>query len=107
MALNGKTVKWVGLVLYCIKKKKNLGMNKLVLWVLFSLSLLYTYTVMPPSSGQQQLNRVQQDIPDVFLLDEQKVQPSETTEKQELYVLQWLAQVERESKTIDVVWTDR
>lgn len=61
---------------------------------------------MPPSSGQQLSNRAQQDIPDVFLLDEQKIQPSETTEKQELYVLQWLAQVERESKTIDVVWTD-
>ncbi|CEG80418.1 hypothetical protein RMATCC62417_14760 [Rhizopus microsporus] len=57
---------------------------------------------MPPSSGQQQPNRAQQGIPDVFLLDEQKIQPSETTEKQELYVLQWLAQVERESKTIDV-----
>ncbi|KAL4206381.1 hypothetical protein CU097_005637 [Rhizopus azygosporus] len=57
---------------------------------------------MPPSSGQRLSNRAQQDIPDIFLLDEQKVQPSETTEKQELYVLQWLAQVERESKTIDV-----
>jgi hypothetical protein len=42
-------------------------------------------------------------ISDVFKLDEQKIQPSENTEKQELYVLQWLAQVEREIKSIDVV----
>lgn len=42
-------------------------------------------------------------VPAVFVLDEQKIQPSENTEKQELYVLQWLAQVERESKTVDVV----
>ncbi|KAG1473645.1 hypothetical protein G6F56_000838 [Rhizopus delemar] len=40
-------------------------------------------------------------IPDIFILDEQKIQPSENTEKQELYVLQWLAQIERESKTMD------
>lgn len=42
-------------------------------------------------------------VPEVFRLDEQKIQPSENTEKQELYVLQWLAQVERELKTIDIV----
>lgn len=41
-------------------------------------------------------------VPEVFRLDEQKIQPSENTEKQELYVLQWLAQVERELKTIDI-----
>lgn len=46
---------------------------------------------------------IPEGIPDVFKLDEQKIQPSENTEKQELYVLQWLAQVEREIKTIDVV----
>lgn len=42
-------------------------------------------------------------IPDVFKLDEQKIQASENTEKQELYVLQWLAQIEREIKALDVV----
>jgi hypothetical protein len=42
-------------------------------------------------------------IPDVFILDEQKIQSSENSEKQELYVFQWLAQVERECKTINVV----
>lgn len=46
-------------------------------------------------------------IPDIFILDEQKIQPSENTEKQELYVLQWLAQIERESKTMDAVRTLR
>ncbi|KAG1384801.1 hypothetical protein G6F60_002658 [Rhizopus arrhizus] len=52
---------------------------------------------MPPSSG----SIASASIPDIFILDEQKIQPSENTEKQELYVLQWLAQVERESKIID------
>lgn len=44
-----------------------------------------------------------QGIPDVFQLDEQKLQSSESSEKQELYLLQWLAQVERECKVIDPV----
>jgi hypothetical protein len=55
---------------------------------------------MPPSSG----SIASASIPDIFILDEQKIQPSENTEKQELYVLQWLAQVERESKIIDGVY---
>lgn len=42
-------------------------------------------------------------LSDIFRLDEQKILPSENTEKQELYVLQWLAQVEREIKSVDVV----
>lgn len=46
---------------------------------------------------------IPEGVPDVFRLDEQKIQPSENTEKQELYVLQWLAQVERELKSIDIV----
>lgn len=43
------------------------------------------------------------DIPEVFIFDEQRLQSAETQEKQELYLLQWLAQVEREIKTIPVV----
>ena len=42
-------------------------------------------------------------IPEVFTLDEQKLQGAESSDKQELYLLQWLAQVERECKTIDPV----
>ncbi|KAI9318532.1 armadillo-type protein [Dichotomocladium elegans] len=42
-----------------------------------------------------------QDIPDVFVLDEQRLQSTESSDKQELYLLQWLAHVERESKIID------
>ncbi|KAI7854364.1 armadillo-type protein [Circinella umbellata] len=40
-------------------------------------------------------------IPEAFTLDEQKLQGAEISDKQELYLLQWLAQVERECKTID------
>lgn len=43
------------------------------------------------------------DIPEVFLFDEQRLQAAETQEKQELYLLQWLAQVEREIKMTPVV----
>ncbi|KAI8641511.1 armadillo-type protein [Parasitella parasitica] len=61
---------------------------------------------MPPASKPAMLTPTQaptpSGIPDVFVIDEQKIQASENTEKQELYVLQWLAQVERESKTVDV-----
>ncbi|KAI7871589.1 armadillo-type protein [Spinellus fusiger] len=39
-------------------------------------------------------------IPNIFVLDEKKLQSSECAEKQELYVFQWLAQVERTCKTI-------
>ncbi|ORZ22294.1 armadillo-type protein [Absidia repens] len=42
------------------------------------------------------------DIPEAFNFDEQRLQSAETQEKQELYLLQWLAQVEREIKTIPV-----
>ncbi|KAG0172348.1 hypothetical protein DFQ30_010665 [Apophysomyces sp. BC1015] len=41
-------------------------------------------------------------IPDVFVLDEQKLQATESAEKQELYLLQWMAQVERECKLTDL-----
>jgi hypothetical protein len=58
---------------------------------------------MPPASKPATPPQIPTGVPDVFILDEQKIQASENTEKQELYVLQWLAQVERESKTIDVV----
>lgn len=58
---------------------------------------------MPPISKPSTPPPIPDGIPDVFKLDEQKILPSENTEKQELYVLQWLAQVEREIKTIDVV----
>lgn len=60
---------------------------------------------MPPSSkpNTPPAAPIPSGIPDVFIIDEQKIQPSENTEKQELYVLQWLAQVERESKAVDVV----
>lgn len=44
-----------------------------------------------------------QGIPDIFTLDERKLQTSESSDKQELYLLQWLAHVERECKTIDLV----
>jgi hypothetical protein len=43
------------------------------------------------------------DIPEVFLFDEQRLHAAETQEKQELYLLQWLAQVEREIKMTPVV----
>jgi len=53
---------------------------------------------MPPTSKPTTPSApVPSGIPDVFIIDEQKIQPSENREKQELYVLQWLAQVERES----------
>ncbi|KAI9022185.1 hypothetical protein CLU79DRAFT_175490 [Phycomyces nitens] len=42
------------------------------------------------------------NIPDVFVLDENKLQATESVDKQELYVLQWLAQVERECKSINI-----
>jgi hypothetical protein len=58
---------------------------------------------MPPTSKPTIQTPIPSGVPDVFILDEQKIQASENTEKQELYVLQWLAQVERESKTISVV----
>jgi hypothetical protein len=61
---------------------------------------------MPPATKPAtptQQTVIPAGVPAVFVLDEQKIQPSENTEKQELYVLQWLAQVERESKTVDVV----
>jgi hypothetical protein len=58
---------------------------------------------MPPTSKPATPPQTPAGVPDVFILDEQKIQASENTEKQELYVLQWLAQVERESKTMDVV----
>ncbi|KAG2232739.1 hypothetical protein INT48_009265 [Thamnidium elegans] len=57
---------------------------------------------MAPTSKPSTPPPIPDGIPDVFKLDEQKILPSENTEKQELYVLQWLAQVEREIKTIDV-----
>lgn len=44
-----------------------------------------------------------QDIPSVFVLDEQKLENAESADKQELYLLQWLAQVERECKMADAV----
>lgn len=58
---------------------------------------------MAPNPKPNTLPPMPDGIPDVFKLDEQKIQATENTEKQELYVLQWLAQVEREIKTIDVV----
>ena len=57
----------------------------------------------PPSKPSTPPLVIPEGIPDVFRLDDQKIQPSENTEKQELYVLQWLAQVEREIKSIEVV----
>ncbi|KAI8967355.1 hypothetical protein BDF20DRAFT_900626 [Mycotypha africana] len=41
-------------------------------------------------------------IPSIFVIDEQKIKPSENIEKQELYVFQWLALVEREIKTTEI-----
>jgi hypothetical protein len=58
---------------------------------------------MAPNSKSNTPPPIPDGIPDVFKLDEQKIQATENTEKQELYVLQWLAQVEREIKAIDVV----
>lgn len=58
---------------------------------------------MAPNPKSNTPPLVPDGIPDVFKLDEQKIQATENTEKQELYVLQWLAQVEREIKTIEVV----
>jgi hypothetical protein len=58
---------------------------------------------MPPPSKPNTPPPFPEGLSDVFKLDEQKILPSENTEKQELYVLQWLAQVEREIKSIDVV----
>ncbi|CEP08433.1 hypothetical protein [Parasitella parasitica] len=59
-------------------------------------------TSKPATSTTPAQAAIPSGIPDVFIIDEQKIQASENNEKQELYVLQWLAQVERESKTIDV-----
>ncbi|KAG2213412.1 hypothetical protein INT47_009085 [Mucor saturninus] len=56
---------------------------------------------MAPSTKPSTPPPIPDGIPDVFKLDEQKIQATENTEKQELYVLQWLAQVEREIKAID------
>lgn len=58
---------------------------------------------MAPTSKPSTPPPIPDGVPDVFKLDEQKILPSENTEKQELYVLQWLAQVERETKTIYTV----
>ncbi|OBZ89306.1 HEAT repeat-containing protein 5B, partial [Choanephora cucurbitarum] len=57
---------------------------------------------MPPASKSNIAAPIPSGIPEFYIIDEQKLQSSENTEKQELYVLQWLAQAERESKTISV-----
>ncbi|KAI8372010.1 armadillo-type protein [Choanephora cucurbitarum] len=57
---------------------------------------------MPPASKLNTAAPIPNGIPEFYIIDEQKLQSSENTEKQELYVLQWLAQAERESKTISV-----
>lgn len=51
----------------------------------------------------EQKNGTTSEIPEIFIFDEQKLETADTSEKQELYLLQWLAQVEREIKIVTEV----
>ncbi|CAO3620701.1 unnamed protein product [Cunninghamella echinulata] len=48
----------------------------------------------------EQKNEGVSEIPEIFIFDEHKLETADTSEKQELYLLQWLAQVEREIKIV-------
>ncbi|KAI8980927.1 armadillo-type protein [Pilobolus umbonatus] len=55
-----------------------------------------------PPRNQSPGTSIPPGTPEVFIIDEQKLQSGENSEKQELYVFQWLAQVEAEIKSVEV-----